>query len=94
MAGMDLPVQALREQIASAIDLIVHQARFADGVRRITTIAEVTGIESGRVQMQTIFDYQSDLGFTACDVVPNFYEELTRGGAVLDLSVFDSQGRR
>jgi len=90
MAGMDLPVQALREQIASAIDLIVHQARFADGMRRITTIAEVTGIESGRIQMQPIFDYQIGRGFSACDVVPHFYEALTRDGASLDLSIFAS----
>lgn len=94
MAGMDLPVQALREQVASAIDLIVHQARFADGVRRITTIAEVTGIESGRIQMQTLFEYRAGKGFCACDAVPNFYEELSRGGAALDLSVFASQGGR
>jgi pilus assembly protein CpaF len=94
MAGMDLPVQALREQIASAIDLIVHQARFADGVRRITTIAEVTGIESGRIQMQTIFEYRSGEGYCACDAVPNFYEELSRGGSALDLSLFATQGGR
>jgi len=94
MAGMDLPVQALREQIASAIDLIVHQARFANGVRRITTIAEVTGIESGRIQMQTIFEYRSGEGYCACDAVPNFYEELSRGGSALDLSLFATQGGR
>ncbi|MEY4862681.1 MAG: Pertussis toxin liberation protein [Pseudomonadota bacterium] len=93
MAGMDLPVLALREQIASAIDLIVHQARFADGRRRITTIAEVTGTESGRIQMQTLFEYQPDLGFVACDVVPQFYEKLARTGASLDLSIFSSRAR-
>ena len=93
MAGMDLPVLALREQIASAIDLIVHQARFADGRRRITTIAEVTGTESGRIQMQTLFEYQPDRGFVPCDVVPQFYEKLARTGASLDLSIFSSRAR-
>ncbi|MFZ9408061.1 MAG: CpaF family protein [Burkholderiaceae bacterium] len=91
MAGMDLPVLALREQIASAIDLIVHQARFADGRRRITTIAEVTGIESGRIQMQTLFEYQPERGFIACDVVPQFYERLARTGTTLDLSIFSAE---
>ncbi len=57
MAGMELPVQAIREQIASAIHVVVHQARFADGRRRITSIMEVTGIEAGRVQMQELFGY-------------------------------------
>ena len=101
MAGMDLPVQAIREQIASAIDVIVHQARFADGSRRITAIMEVTGIESGRVQMQSLFEFRARLGrrgqavdgdFTGCDAIPSFYEPLRASGVELDLSPFRDYG--
>src|SRR6201996_2525037 len=49
MAGLDLPVSAIREQISSAIDIVVQQTRFACGTRKITHISEVTGVESGRI---------------------------------------------
>jgi pilus assembly protein CpaF len=58
MAGMDLPHRAIREQIASALDLIVHQDRMRDGVRRITSISEVVGLESETIVMQDIFRFQ------------------------------------
>jgi pilus assembly protein CpaF len=58
MAGMDLPLLAVREQIASAVNLVVQQARFPCGARRIVTIAEVTGTDSGRIQMQELFRYE------------------------------------
>lgn len=97
MAGMELPVSAIREQIAAAIDLVVHQARFADGSRRITSIMEVTGLESGRVQMQPLFEFRARVGrrgqqvdgaFSGCDVVPVFYESLRESGVELDLAPF------
>lgn len=97
MAGMDLPVQAIREQIAAAVDVVVHQARFPDGRRRITSIMEITGIESGRVQMQPIFEFRlSPRGgggagngrFQACGTVPAFYESLRDSGVALDLGLF------
>jgi pilus assembly protein CpaF len=101
MAGMELPVVAIREQIASAVDVVVHQARFADGSRRITSIMEVTGIESGRVQMQPLFEFRQRAGgrgadvvgsFQACDTVPSFYEALRNAGAELDLGLFQESG--
>jgi pilus assembly protein CpaF len=58
MAGMELPHRAIREQIASAIDLVVHQDRMRDGVRRITSISEVIGLESETIVMQDIFRFQ------------------------------------
>jgi pilus assembly protein CpaF len=58
MAGMDLPHRAIREQIASAIDLIVHQERMRDGVRRVVSIAEVVGMEGDTIVMQDIFRFQ------------------------------------
>jgi pilus assembly protein CpaF len=89
MAGMDLPVTAIREQIASAIDLIVQQTRFKCGSRKITAITEVTGVESGKIQLQDIFVFERD-GYTAegkvkgdfiaTGAVPEFLEELRDAG--------------
>src|SRR3954466_14959154 len=58
MAGVALPVRAIREQIASAVDLIVHQARLKDGTRRITNITEVQGMEGDVIVMQDVFVFQ------------------------------------
>lgn len=58
MAGMDLPVRAIREQIASAIDLIVHQSRMQDGTRKVTNVTEVIGMEGDVITMQDIFRFE------------------------------------
>ncbi|MDH7488987.1 MAG: CpaF family protein [Anaerolineae bacterium] len=58
MAGMDIPHRAIREQIASAINLVVHQERMLDGVRRIVSISEITGLEGQVIVMQDIFRFQ------------------------------------
>jgi pilus assembly protein CpaF len=98
MAGLDLPVSAIREQIASAIDIVVQQTRFACGTRKITHICEVTGVESGRIQLQDIFEFRQTgvdangktLGhFTGCGFVPEFYESLRRIGVPLELGIFE-----
>jgi len=57
MAGMDLPLTAIREQIASAVDIVVQQTRFACGSRKVTSITELTGIESGKIQIQELFKF-------------------------------------
>lgn len=98
MAGMDLPLTAIREQIASAVDLIVQQTRFACGTRIVNSITEITGMESGKIQIQEIFKfvhkgYEATNGkivgyFTACDMVPRFYEELLAARNDLDMSIF------
>jgi pilus assembly protein CpaF len=97
MAGLDLPVTAIREQVSSAIDIVVQQTRFACGTRKITHICEVTGVESGRIQLQDIFEYRqtgvdakgkTQGHFTGCGFVPEFYESLRRIGVPLDLSIF------
>lgn len=97
MAGMDLPVAAIREQIGSAVQIIVQQTRFACGTRKVTSITEITGMERGVIQMQEIFKFQR-LGFhedktirghfMPCGYVPSFYEELKEFGIDLDLSIF------
>jgi pilus assembly protein CpaF len=58
MAGMDLPVRAIREQIASAVDLIVQQDRMKDGSRKITNVTEVQGMEGDVIVLQDIFTFQ------------------------------------
>lgn len=103
MAGMELPLTVVREQIASAVELIVHQRRFPCGSRRITRVTEVTGIESGTIQAQDIFTFrvQSMHGpdgkvrgvFEPTGAVPEFYEELATRGVDVDLSIFKSDGR-
>jgi pilus assembly protein CpaF len=81
MAGMELPVTAIREQVASAVNLIVQQARFPCGRRRIVQITEVTGMEGGRIQAQDLFRFESlggdTLGgrFVACGNQPLFLED-------------------
>ncbi len=58
MAGMDLPLTVVRKQIASAVDMIVQQARIRDGSRKVTSITEVTGMEGETVVMQEIFRFE------------------------------------
>ncbi|OUR70956.1 hypothetical protein A9Q78_11460 [Methylophaga sp. 41_12_T18] len=97
MAGMDLPVSAIREQIGSAVHIVIQQSRFGDGTRKITNISEITGIESGTIQLNDIFRYQQngfdDDGqvkgeFMATGMVPKFYEELRERGVEVDMSIF------
>ncbi|MGE8497163.1 MAG: ATPase, T2SS/T4P/T4SS family [Pseudomonas sp.] len=97
MAGMDLPVQAIREQIASAVQLIVQQTRFGDGSRRITSISEITGMEQSTIQLNEIFRFQQ-VGFDengrikghfqATGQVPEFYEALAKRGIPVNLDIF------
>ncbi|MFT5575171.1 MAG: pilus assembly protein CpaF [Bermanella sp.] len=97
MAGMDLPIQAIREQVSSAVNLVVQQTRFADGSRRITNISEVTGMEAGTIQLNEIFKFQQQGfdadgqvrgRFEATGRVPEFYEELQQRGVAVDMSIF------
>ena len=97
MSGMDLPVLAIREMVASAINMIVQITRFSDGSRRVINITEITGVESGIVSMQDIFKYQQE-GFDengrvkghfhATGAVPHFYEEMRQRGLPVDMSLF------
>ncbi|NPC95446.1 CpaF family protein [Nocardioides sp. zg-DK7169] len=65
MAGMDLPIRAIREQVASAVDLVVHQTRLKDGTRRITHITEVDRMEGDVITLQDIFVWDGSSGFDA-----------------------------
>ncbi|MBS2031560.1 MAG: Flp pilus assembly complex ATPase component TadA [Deltaproteobacteria bacterium] len=97
MAGMDLPLKAIREQIAAAVNMIVQQTRFGDGSRRITYITEVAGMEVDIVTLQDIFYFKQD-GFTdegkvkgrfvATGFVPKFYDDLQRRGVPVNMNIF------
>ena len=97
MSGLDIPLQAIREQIASAVGLIVQQTRFSCGTRKVTHIAEVTGMEGNIIQLQDIFRFEQD-GFDAAGKVrgqflatghvPDFYRDLARRGLEVDMSIF------
>jgi len=104
MAGMDLPVRAIREQVASAVDLIVHQTRFKDGSRRITHITEVERMEGDVVTLQDIFVYDYSAGWDAegknlgrlkaTGLRPRFMDKLTDNGVKIDPMVFAMDGFR
>jgi pilus assembly protein CpaF len=97
MAGMDLPVKAIREQIASAVHMVVQQTRFSDGTRKLSYITEVSGMEVDIVTLQDIFYYKQE-GFTdegkirgrfvASGFVPKFYDELQRRGIPVNMGIF------
>ncbi|GAA5218214.1 ATPase, T2SS/T4P/T4SS family [Corallincola platygyrae] len=97
MAGMDLPVLAIREQISSAVDIIVQQTRFPCGSRKITYVAEVNGIENGRLMLSEIFKFsQSGYDangkvqgyFEATGLIPDFCEDLAKRGIDINLNMF------
>jgi pilus assembly protein CpaF len=98
MSGMELPSKAIREQVASAVDIVVQQTRFSDGSRKVVNITEITGTEGDMVQMQDIFRFQQegydDEGkvkghYHATGRVPEFYEDLRKRGLAVDMSIFD-----
>jgi pilus assembly protein CpaF len=99
MAGMELPVRAIREQISSAIDLIIQQSRFRDGSRRVTHITEVQGMEGDVIVLQDLFNYcQTGVGqddmiqgfFKSSGIRPKFIERLEASGYSLSPEVFQS----
>jgi pilus assembly protein CpaF len=92
MAGMDLPLSAVREHIAASIDVIVQQARLSDGRRLVTSIVEITGMESGRIQSQALFRYvRSPMpAFAGCGVMPECFMD-EDGASILSASLFDQR---
>ncbi|MBE0687561.1 MAG: CpaF family protein [Anaerolineaceae bacterium] len=102
MAGMDLPVRAIREQVASAIDLVVHQSRMRDGSRKITQITEVSGMEGEIITMTDIFSFELS-GYENGKVVgrlrptglrPKFIDKIEQSGIHLTPSIFGIGERR
>lgn len=60
MSGSELPSKAIRDQVASAINLIVQQARLRDGTRKVTSVSEIVGMEGDVIRMQDIFTYETE----------------------------------
>jgi pilus assembly protein CpaF len=98
MAGFDLPIRAIREQMASALDLVVHVTRLRDGTRRVTHITEVQGMEGDLITLQDafLFDYSAGLdadgkflgSLKSTGIRPKFMEKLAHYGINLPASVF------
>jgi pilus assembly protein CpaF len=97
MSGMEIPISAIREQAASAIDFIIQQTRFPCGQRKITSITEVGGLEQGVIQLTEIFNFEttgfSELGvvqgrFSATGIIPDFIEHQRKQGLNPDTALF------
>ncbi len=100
MSGLDLPIRAIREQISSAVHMIVQQSRFPDGSRKITHITEVVGMEGDIVQLQDIFLFKQDGydekgkirgKFIATGNIPDFCQDMAKRGLPVDLSIFRAE---
>jgi pilus assembly protein CpaF len=96
MAGMELPIRAIREQVASALDLVVHQERLRDGTRKIVKITEIQGMEGDIITMSDIFEFEQT-GIEAGKVIgrvrptglrPKFIDKIESAGIHLPPSVF------
>lgn len=103
MAGMDLPLRAIREQIGSAIHVIVHEARYSDGTRKVSRVTEVVGLEGDQITMQDIFVFEQHsvdargrvIGrLVPTGSVPTFVEEMRSRGLSLDHAIFDPSRSR
>jgi pilus assembly protein CpaF len=98
MAGMDLPVRAIREQISAAVDIVVQLSRFSDGRRRVTSIVAVEGLEGEVILTQPLFNFRQKGVSSSGDILghysgfgqpPAFYETLDEAGIRLDRGIFD-----
>lgn len=100
MAGMELPIRAIREQIGSAIQIVIHLSRFSDGSRRVSKMTEVCGLEGDRIVLQDLFEFKQE-GISAegkvlgqlvpTGNVPTFIDEIQARGLKLDPRVFDPE---
>jgi pilus assembly protein CpaF len=101
MAGMELPVKAIREQISSAINLIVHMNRLKDGTRRFIKITEVQGMEGDVVTLQDLFVFDFSMGMDSngrfkgsiksTGLKPRFLDKLNESGIVLPNEIFEKE---
>jgi pilus assembly protein CpaF len=104
MAGMDLPVRAIREQASSAIDLIIQQTRLKDGSRRVTAVSEIVGMEGDIITLQDIFVFDYSAGYDehgkslgslrSMGLRPRFLNRLEDLGIYVDPTVFATDGLR
>ncbi|MCF7849208.1 MAG: Flp pilus assembly complex ATPase component TadA [Kiritimatiellales bacterium] len=99
MAGMDLPIRAIREQVGSAIHLICQISRYSDGTRKVSRITEIVGMEAERITLQDLFEFKqtglADDGavqgsLQPTGAVPTFIEEMKIRGIKLDRTIFET----
>ena len=97
MSGMELPSRAIREQIASAVDVIIHESRMSDGSRKVTAITEVTGLEGNQIVMQDIFAFKQTgvdangkiLGeMKPTGAIPTWIDQVKARGINIDMAMF------
>ena len=102
MAGMELPMRAIREQISSALDLVIHQERLRDGARKVVAVSEVSGMEGDIVTMTDLFVFEQS-GYENGRVIgrlrptglrPKFMEKIEASGIHLPASIFGTGERR
>jgi pilus assembly protein CpaF len=102
MAGLDLPERAIKEQVASAIQVVVQLARFSDGSRKLTSVSEITGMEGNTIVMQDIFVYKKTglapdgriVGeFVPTGVRPRFVDKFKVSGIDVPLHIFEGGPR-
>ena len=98
MSGMELPSRAIREQVASAVDIVIHESRLSDGSRKVVAITEVTGLEGSQIVMQDIFAFkQTGVGengrvlgeFRPTGAMPTWFDQLAGRGISVDPRMFD-----
>src|SRR5574344_1822822 len=103
MSGIELPSRAIREQIASAIGIIVHESRMGDGSRRVVNISEIVGLEGQQIVMQDLFAFKQSgidskgkiIGtFAPTGSMPTFFENLASRGLKVDPAMFDPNAKR
>jgi pilus assembly protein CpaF len=98
MAGLDLPHRAIREQIASAVDVIIHQERLFDGTRKVTHVSEVQGMEGDVIILQDIFRFEQGAivrgkvqgEMRGTGVRPKFELKMARNGVKMPDALFQS----
>ena len=98
MAGLELTTRAIRQQIASALNVVIHTARLSDGTRKLMGISEIAGMEGDTIMMQELFAFQRDgtdvdgkvVGrFVSTGLRPRFADQLKASSHDVDLRVFD-----
>ena len=99
MAGMDIPIKALREYIENAIDIVVHIERLNDGRRKITSICEIDGFDDDTIKLKEIFEFKKngmlnndcvDGEFIRHDYIPKVYHELVSKGIDTLKDIFEA----
>ena len=98
MANLNIPERAIRQQVASAVNILVHVGRMSDGTRKITGVAEITGMEQGVITIQDIFvfdrtglreDGKVTGQFRATGVRPKCHDQLKAAGSELPMDMFE-----